>query len=486
MDPTQNANQQADAADFPYPAGVMPPEHEQTDTTGTSTTAGTTTDTKALSPVQQAAEAGQDTVAQGQIAATGEQRSQKEREGAVSADMARQAELRGQGFQNETEKAYSETQKMIDDARARAAVAQQRLDNQPPASYFHSGDTWGNVLRGFGLALGAIGDAKVTNAAVRTGHAPPTLDTVGGIVSADLEKQKQQVAELKDRVVMARTGIDDAFKARQQMLQDIDLRGAAAYAQLERIGRARLAAVGLSQPEIDQHQAILGIQEKRAEAHAKYVEPLYNQVSRHIETAKKLDQAVTNRTNTAMQSQLIGGAMAAPQLNKDFETLAGYQPGIAEKIMPRAMLDADAQKFEDAAGRTATQLTAKLVGPRAASNPEVVKEIRDQYLPTATDTAEARASKLSALKNQLGVMTMGAAGRPAAAAPPPSGAAPPPASGPPAAPVAPKPATPAAPTALDRPTLLRALSAKLQEARAKGDPRAAAIEARIREVIRGG
>lgn len=486
-----NANQQADQTAFPYPAGVMPPEHEQTDTTGSTTTAGSTNETKQLSDVQKAAEANLSADTDEQIGATGDTRAQKERELAIQTDIARRSELAGEGFGNETEKAYSETQKMIDEQRARASVAQQRLDAQPPASYFHEGDTWGNVLRGFGLALGAVGDAKIVNAAVRTGHAPPTLDTVGSIVSADLEKQKARVAELKDRVVMARTGIDDAFKARQQMMQDIELRGAAAYSQLERIGRARLAAMGEAQPAIDQHQAILALREKRDEHHAKYVESLYNTVSQHIETAKRKDEAVTNRTNAAAALQVANARLEAPQLDKDLEAVAGYQPGLAEKVTPRAFLDDKGQMAEDAANRLATQLTAKLVGPRAAANPEAVEQIRKQYLPSPTDTPEARNAKIAALRGQLGTMTMGMAGRPPAPAPTAPAATPVPAVAPPPAPVAPPP-RPVAPVsapaaaALERPVLLRALSAKLQEARAKGDPRAAAIEARIREVVRGG
>jgi hypothetical protein len=497
-----NGNQQADQAAFPYPAGVLPPEHEETDTTGTTTTAGSSANTKSLSDVQRQAEAGQDAAAQGAVALTGEQRAQKEKENAVTADIAGQTAEKGAGYANEYDRAMNESQKMIDAARSRAQVAQQRLDNQPPASYFKDGDTWGNALRGFALALGAAGDAKRVGAAVRTGQAAPTLDTVGGIIQADLQKQKDRVAELKDRVVMAHTGIDDAFKARQQMMQDIDLRGSAAYAQLERIGRARLAALGMSQPEIDQHQAIQAIQEKRAEQHAKYVEPLYNEITKHIETAKRKDEAVTNRTNTSMQGAMIQGALEAPQLNKDLETVAGYSPGVTEKMLPRAVLDAGGQQFEDASGRLATHLAVKLVGPRAGANPEVVKEIKEQYLPSATDTPEARAAKIGALRNQLSAQTLGAAGRPAPTANGAPAAVPnAPASGTlspmqspqvPATPQLTRPQTapaavvPKPPVALDRPTLLRALASKLQEARVKGDPRAAAIEARIREVVRGG
>lgn len=403
-----NANQQADQTAFPYPAGVMPPEHEQTDTTGSTTTAGSTNETKQLSDVQKAAEADQADVAGKQIAATGETTEQKKRELAIQADIARRSELAGEGFGNETEKAYSETQKMIDEQRARASVAQQRLDAQPPASYFHEGDTWGNVLRGFGLALGAVGDAKITNAAVRTGHAPPTLDTVGSIVSADLEKQKARVAELKDRVVMARTGIDDAFKARQQMMQDIELRGAAAYSQLERIGRARLAANGMSQADIDQHQAILAIQEKRAEQHAKYVEPLYNTVSQHIETAKRKDEAVTNRTNAAAALKGQEGALAAPPLAEAFKTVAGYQPGAVESVTPYALQGAEGQKFDQANAVLKTHVIGDLVSKKAVANPELADKIwKDTYEIRPADSPEVRATKLRALHQVLDATTMG-------------------------------------------------------------------------------
>lgn len=491
MDPTLNANQAADQTAYPYPAGVMPPEHEQTDTTGSTTTAGSNTESKALSPVQVEAEAGQDKVAKDQIAATGEQRAQKERENAIAADMARRTELAGQGYANEYEKASAESNAAIDKQRARASVAQQRYDNQPPIQLFHEGDTWGNVLRGFGLALGAVGDAKIMNAAVRAGHAPPTLDTVGNIISSDLDKQKQELARKKDAVVMAQTGIKDAIEARQQAAQDIELRGAHMYAQLERVGRARLAAMGMSQPEIDQHQAILAIQEKRAEQHAKYVEPLYNTISQHLETAKRKDEAVTNRTNAAAALKAQEGQMAAPPLAEAFKTVAGYQPGALESVTPYAVKGAEGQKVDQANAILKTHVIGDLVSKKAVANPEAADKIwKDNYEIRPSDAPEVRAAKLRSLHQVLDQTTMGGVSRslgaPAGGAPAPPAAAPVPAAAPPPAPRPAAPASAPAAPALDRPTLLRALSAKLQEARAKGDPRAAAIEARIREVVRGG
>jgi len=485
MDPALNANQAADQTAYPYPAGVMPPEHEQTDTSGSTTTRGTNTETKALSPVQVEAEKGQDAASAEGEGVINEKTAQKRREAEIAADSARRAELAGQGFQSETDKAYADTQKMIDEGRARAAVAQQRLDNTPPASFFHHGDTWGDVLRGFGLALGAVGDAKVVGAAVRAGHAPPTLDTVGSIIASDMEKQKAHIAEMKDHVVMARTGIDDAFKARQQMLQDVSLREAAAYAQLERIGRARLAAVGLSQPDIDAHEAIAALHEKRAAAHAEYVKPLYETISKHVEEAKRKDEAVTSRTNAAAQAKANEGAAAAPPLAADFKTVAGFQPGMLEGVTPYALKDSEGQTAEGANARLKAAVIGDLVSKKAVANPEAADRLwQDQYEVRPSDSPEARATKLQRLHQTLDQITGGNVSRHlGSGAPAPAATAPPPAA--PSARPAPRHVGPPAPPP-DRAAQLRAGSDLLQRLRAAGDPRAAQVEARIRELVRGG
>lgn len=487
MDAAPNANQAADNAAYPYPAGVLPPEHEQTDTTGTTTTSGTTTENKSLSPVQVEAEKGQDVAAEGTKAAIGEQTEQKKREAAINADIARRQELAGEGFANETEKAYAETQKMIDAGRARAAVAQQRLDNTPPAQFFHHGDTWGNVLRGFGLALGGVGDAMQTRGSVAAGHGIPTLDTVGQIINSDLDRQRKNIEQMKDSVVMARTGIKDAVEARQQMLQDIELRGAAAYQQLERIGRARLAAQGMSQPDIDAHAAIAAVQEKRAEQHAKYVEPLYQTISQHIEEAKRKDKAVTDRAKAIPPT----ATLTAPQDAEDFKTYTGYTPGYTEAITPRGLLDPQAQQAEDAGARLKAKVIGDIASKRSITNEAAGKIWDETFGRRPGDSPEALSAKANALGQYLNANSLGQFGRQMTGQP----------TAPPTAPVAPaaapaavaRPAAPApkgaaaAEKPLDRAGYLRALSAELAQARKRGNKAdEATLKSEIAKWTRGG
>lgn len=403
-----------------YPAGAYPivpplPEHEETDTKGKTTTAGSSSESSTLSPVQTEALATGDKVTADQIAETAEVRRQKEAENAAAAVTANDAVELGKTQAIARAKAEAEAGKWVDEARARTSAAQLKLDAAPPVSYFRDGDTWGNALRGFGLALGAIGDAKVVNAAVRTGHAPPTLDTVGQIINADLERQKAAIADLKDRVVTSRTGIKDAYEARQQMLAEVDLKGQAAYAQLERVGKARLAAMGMSQPEIDQHLAILAMREKQAEHKAEYVKPLYDKITKHLDASTTAGQSTTTRTNPAANAGAVKNAWDSGPLAADFNALLTYKPGMLEAVTPRFMKDSSGQQFEDASDRLATALTAKTVSPRAAGNPEAVEAIKKRYLPLPSDTEETRVAKLQAVYRQLNAQTEGAAGQQIAA-----------------------------------------------------------------------
>lgn len=483
----------------PYPIVPPLPEHETKTGTESSSTSGGTTEEKQLSDEQRKALEQRAAVTGEQIAATGEQRAQKEREAAVAKEFADQEATTAEQQAAAHEQALAESGKMISDARARAQVSQARYDAAPAPSLFKSGDTWHNALKGVFLGLGGLGDAMTKAAYLRVGKTAPQVDTVGDIINRDLESQKEHIAQLKDSVVMARTGIQDAYTARQQMLADVDLKGVAAYSKLEKLMRARLAALGMSAPEIEQHQQILALKEKQAEGQAKYVEPLVTSISKKFETTKKGSGEETNRTGGAGAMKATEAAMEAVPLADAYKVVAGYQPGMLEGVTPRNFQDADAQNFEAAQARLRTAVVGELGSKRNITGEAAEKLYQEMYEVRPTDKPEVRAAKLQRLKSDLDAMTMGGvsgqlaqppAVAPASAparptqpppfVPAPAPAAPPPVARPPVAPPAPPP------PAMDRVALLKQLGAAYQDAVKRGDPRAPLIQAKIREVIRGG
>jgi hypothetical protein len=121
----------------------------------------------------------------------------------------------------------------------------------PAPSLFRGGaSTSENVLRAFGLFMMGVSDAGTNAIAVQQGRAPGSHQ-LHDFIAADLAAQRQNIEQLKDNVVMSRTGLRDAQEAREQMLAQVDARGAAIYKRLEALARARLSAMKVDQKAIE-------------------------------------------------------------------------------------------------------------------------------------------------------------------------------------------------------------------------------------------
>lgn len=296
------------AGAVPYPIVPPLPEYEKKAETGDTRTTGGGVEEKRIAPIQQEALAGLDTAVNEQIAGTDEVKKHKEAEAAVSSEVAGGAARLATLQEARTGAAIDQGAKLRDQAVATHRAEVAKLDAMPSPKFFRDGDTWGNALRGFALALSAAGDAMRVGAAVRTGQAPPAVHTAQTIVESDLAQQRADIQRQSDRVVMAKTGIADADEARRKLLADIDLRGERAYARLEAIGKARLAALGLKGPEIEQHQTILAIKAARAQKQADYVAPAWQSISKTWQDAHKSDVEETNRVPTKTNTSPVGAA----------------------------------------------------------------------------------------------------------------------------------------------------------------------------------
>jgi hypothetical protein len=457
-----------DPAAGTLPLGASLPEHETAVTSGQDVTSGRTSEKKTQSPEQLAAQAEQEAVTKAQIAGTEEVKTQKKAENAIAADTA----TAGAGLATKQEEnltnALLESQKRIDAEGARIRSKQAEYDAAPPVSYFRKGDTWRNATKAAAMALGGIGDAIQKAAMVRIGHAPPTLDTPGEIITRDLESQKERINELKDSVVMARTGLKDATEARQQMIADVELKGAAAAKRLEALARARLAAQGMSAPDIEQHQTILALQKAQADAKVKAIEPLYATVTNRIETAKKGTTVTTARTGKP-DAKAAEAAAQAPALAEAYKQMAGYNPGLLEGVTPNALKDTEGQQFGAAEARLKAAIMGELVSKRGLTSEGAEKMYNDMYGIRPTDKPETQLWKRQNLRRDLDAMTGGAVGRELGGQP---AAAPAPAQGGTVSPVAPsvKPAIPPpSKTNPDRDRAIRFLKSN------RGRPGAAAV-----------
>lgn len=276
-------------ADTIINTGNVLPEYEkkkswETTTPGVKTTTPgdeSTTETPSESPERLQAEKGMDASANAEIDASERQRALDTAKAKLNAQAATEAsDLAGhQAADRAAAQGIADAE--ISKARDYHARKQAELDKTPDVSL------WGGarhpVLNGIAMALGGIGDAIQRAAMVRIGKAPPTIDTVGDIINAELNRQRDHISRLKDSVVTARTGIADAMEARQQMLQDVDHNGVEMYKRLEGIAKARLAAQGATAADIEGDQRVAAIRSKRAEHQSAYVAPLIQRVTKKTE-----------------------------------------------------------------------------------------------------------------------------------------------------------------------------------------------------------
>lgn len=184
---------------------------------------------------------------------------------------------------------------MIQQHRDRIKATEDRLAATPTPALFADGTTHGSIIKGAMLGLATLGDAMQKAAMVRIGHAPPTVNTVGDIINRDLDRQRENIGRLKDNVVMARTGLNDAQQARTQMLQEIDLKGAAAYDKLLALSKARLAALGVKGVDIESNQHVLDLRDKAEEHRRKVTDTMFTEVAKHT-TAHGAVTSTTDRT----------------------------------------------------------------------------------------------------------------------------------------------------------------------------------------------
>ena len=307
------------------PAGAYPivpplPEHETQVTTPDTTTITGGTEGKRLTPEQAAAIERTEAANQEAIQGTDEVAKHKAALATVERDMADMANKEAEAHQGRLNTAIDQGGKLLEAARNTYLQKQARLDAMPSPSFFADGDTWGNVKKGIGLALSGLGDAMMQRASILSGHGPMQLNSPAQLVERDLQQQRDHIMRLKDDVVTARTGIGDAEAARRDLLSDVDLKGAAALKRIEALTRARLAAAGLDQAAIDQHQAIIALKQGQAKYQQDYLAPTFEAVKKgfehHTGTTTQTTDRLSSKNATGTESQAKTAELSAGMLHE--------------------------------------------------------------------------------------------------------------------------------------------------------------------------
>lgn len=261
-----------------------------------------------LSPIQVETAKNRDKITQGEKAI-----ADKEYQAGVAMDAAKAAADADKA--TATENALTQSQGDIDQWTQRLRTARERYDAVPLPSLFGDKSTGGKVLMGLGLALGALGSAASAQANARLGGNGTAPDTVGEIIKADLDRQRQNIQLLSDREAMAKAGLNDAYAARKLLLADVDLRGSLAYQKVANLVKTRLSAQGLGPREIEKNQAYLdadkGAQEQQEKVVAGLTQTKTNTNATHtiadVETKNEnKPSSETNKIPSIITDQLSG------------------------------------------------------------------------------------------------------------------------------------------------------------------------------------
>lgn len=151
------------------------------------------------------------------------------------------------------------------------AVAKKReADAAAGTDYFAGRGTGARVGAGIEIALGGLGAALQNAAAAQLGHVGNAQNTglqhVQRLMDEDYRRKRHNVEAASDALVRAHTGIADARTARLEALKAIDVEHGATWSAVEDQFRARAAQLKIPASQIETSQAMLHIQQQRAEA----------------------------------------------------------------------------------------------------------------------------------------------------------------------------------------------------------------------------
>lgn len=233
-----------------------------------------------------------------QVTATKAQIAREQQVAKVQSELAQtEADERGRQIAAK-EKLATDADRSVGVWKNRLEGAYQAALKAPTPSLWADKKTGESVMRTLGaLLLGALADGAGASVAAAQGRAPGP-SAVDQIIGADLDRQRTNIQRLKDNVVTARTGVQDAQEARQLMLAEVDSKGAAIYQRLEAIGKARLAALKVDPAAIENDPRIAAIREKGIERRQQAVSGLYERFAKPTTDVENVSRDPTAKPRT--------------------------------------------------------------------------------------------------------------------------------------------------------------------------------------------
>lgn len=275
------------------------PELETHATTTSSSTTGGSADHAQEAPERAAVRAGIDQLAGEHTDALNAKLVHDQAAAGIDADYKKAQLEQFDANQAAHDKAVAATQPGIDEWKTRLRDSMAKYDAAPAPALFADKTTPEKIKGGLALMLAGIGDAMGTAAMVRTHQGQGDFNAVSRIIEADLTRQRESIQKLSDRIVQAKTGLADAQAARQQLLAEVDQRGATAFKRVDLMAASRLASAGKDMPAIQATLDNLGWKQKALELKEQSVSPLVDHITTKYDQTRGKNDETINRSPPA-------------------------------------------------------------------------------------------------------------------------------------------------------------------------------------------
>lgn len=371
-------------------------EHTTTALPGTQDVA-----TKALSPAQLALVPQQDALTAEQKAIADKTKATADVTSDVNAQGASQLADAASAAASAKEAAITESDATINHWRDRMRAANEQYMSAPVVSLFHDGDTGRNVLKGIGLALAVVGDARRTTAMLRAGQNPGESTGVDDIINRDFTVQREAIAALKDKAIMAASGLKDAEEGRKLLFANIDIKQAAVYERIKQMTAARLAATGKAQNEIEQNQLYANADKEALANRSKAVEGLTTEVTKKFGgTHERIDREPTapkpGATPTTFTDSLTGKNLPVDPTRTDMRQ---HNAAVDKLTATNTMIETGLKLLDDfdRSGTYSPEIIDKALGggqaaPQGERNADVTR-LRSAYPASRGESVSAENMK---------------------------------------------------------------------------------------------
>jgi hypothetical protein len=337
--------------------------------------------------------------------------------------------------------------KYVSDAQAHIAektdAYQEALAEDKDHTVFTGKSTWQKIGAYLGMALGAIGAGFSAAGGHPTGNMAAT--TLLKLADDDFQKQRSRIADLKDSVAMAQTGLKDAKDAKQALMYDVLAKQDAVYKTLEAQARANAAGLGVKAADLEGSDLMTQLKQRQLETEdAKKRQAQQDYLTRlktHAEVAKDYAEAEGAKATADYHKALASGQIGPGGVNinlklnsavenavdKDAPTKAYFKKAAEMEGVDKALASGNAVEIGGAIdglvkaqtglgarkqmieilqhrlGGTEEQILGKIQGWATGNEitPEMVKKLRSAAGDIKTHLAEEGASHRKRLEGGL-------------------------------------------------------------------------------------